>query len=124
MGVVPSLFAFTPIRGTRFEFWCVPPLSSYRRIQLARKLIIESKVTVKDIKFSEDGRIREFCLPMSRLEEALEDGNTFMTQGCPGCNRPYFNERVSGPIFNYAYEPRPEDLVGIRGEIFGTAKSH
>lgn len=124
MGVVPSLFAFTPIRGTRFDGWRAPPLSSYRKVQLARHLIVESEATAKDIRFNEDGRIKEFCLPMPRLEEALEDGNAFMTHGCPGCNRPYFNERVSGPIFNYAYKPRPEDLVGIRGEIFGTAEGH
>jgi biotin synthase-related radical SAM superfamily protein len=124
MGVVPSLFAFTPIRGTPFEGRCAPPLSSYRRIQLARHLIVESGATAKDIRFDRDGRIREFCVSTSKLEEALRDGTAFMTRGCPGCNRPYFNERVSGPIFNFAKKPKPEDLAMIKGDIFGAAKGH
>jgi biotin synthase len=124
MGVVPSLFAFTPIRGTPFEGRRAPPLSSYRRVQLARHLIIESGVTAKDIRFDRDGRIKEFCVPTSRLEDALEDGTAFMTRGCPGCNRPYFNERVSGPIFNYANKPKPEDLSRIKGDIFGVVEGH
>jgi biotin synthase-related radical SAM superfamily protein len=124
MGVVPSLFAFTPIRGTPFEGRCAPLLSLYRRVQLARHLIVESGATFKDIRFDRDSRIREFCVPASMLEEALENGIAFMTRGCPGCNRPYFNEKVSGPIFNYANRPKKEDLAMIKGDIFGVAEGH
>jgi len=31
-------------------------------------------------------------------------GEAFQTSGCPGCNRPYYNERPGGFIYNY---PRP-----------------
>ncbi len=36
MSVLPALFAFTPIRGTRLENNSPPPVDSYRRVQLAR----------------------------------------------------------------------------------------
>jgi len=124
MGVVPSLFAFTPIRGTPLEGKPAPALSAYRRIQLARHLIVELGAAAKEFRFDKDGNIAEFCVPAERLDEALKDGATFMTRGCPGCNRPYFNERVSGPIFNYANRPRPEDMARIKGDIFGSAEGH
>jgi len=31
-------------------------------------------------------------------------GEPFRTSGCPDCNRPFYNERPSGPLYNY---PRP-----------------
>ena len=40
-GVLPGLFAFTPIRGTALEKNSPPKLESYRRIQLARFLIVK-----------------------------------------------------------------------------------
>ncbi len=41
MGVLPALFAFTPIRGTALEGNSPPSLESYRRVQLARYLIVK-----------------------------------------------------------------------------------
>ena len=40
LGVLPALFAFTPVRGTALEGNLPPKLESYRRIQLARYLIV------------------------------------------------------------------------------------
>jgi biotin synthase-related radical SAM superfamily protein len=31
-------------------------------------------------------------------------GEPFQTSGCPDCNRPFYNEQPSGPLYNY---PRP-----------------
>jgi len=98
MGVMPILFAFTPVHGTRLEGWPQPSLDSYRRIQVARYLIVHGYSTVNDIEF-DGGTIRGFNTP--NLEELLMDGEAFKTTGCPGCNRPFYNERPSGPFFNY-----------------------
>ena len=38
------------------------------------------------------------------LLRALKSGEPFQTSGCPGCNRPFYNETPRGPIYNY---PRP-----------------
>jgi biotin synthase len=98
MGIVPVLFAFTPIPGTRLEELPQPELGSYRRIQVARYLIVHEHLTAENVVF-EDGQIKSFNVP--KLAELLSDGEVFRTTGCPGCNRPFYNERPSGPYYNY-----------------------
>ncbi|MFH2111024.1 MAG: radical SAM protein [Candidatus Bathyarchaeota archaeon] len=102
MGVITVLFAFTPLEGTRLSGVPQPPLDAYRRIQAARHLIDRGMIRVNDISFDEAGRITGYG-PVN-LAETLRDGAAFMTTGCPGCNRPFYNERPSGPFYNY---PRP-----------------
>ena len=103
-GVTPSLFAFTPIRGTAMQDEPPPSLESYRRLQVARYLLVQGVCSVEDVSFSERGWIVSFGLPRSELGEALAGGEAFQTSGCPGCNRPYYNEPPRGPLYNY---PRP-----------------
>jgi len=103
-GVCPSLFAFTPIHGTVLEGLPQPSIDSYRRVQLARYFIVHGKTRNQSMKFDEKGRIVDFGVSNQLLREALESGSPFQTSGCPGCNRPYYNEKPSGPIYNY---PRP-----------------
>jgi biotin synthase-related radical SAM superfamily protein len=102
--VTPSLFAFTPIRGTAMQDEAPPLMDSYRRLQVARHLLVEGVSSVDDLSFSEQGRILSFGLPTSELEKLMADGEAFQTSGCPGCNRPYYNEPPRGPLYNY---PRP-----------------
>ena len=106
-GVTPSLFAFTPIRGTTMQDESPPPLDSCRRLQVARHLLARGVRSIEDLSFSEQGRVVSFGLPRSELEEALADGEAFQTLGCPGCNRPYYNEPPRGPLYNY-----PRRLTG------------
>ena len=37
------------------------------------------------------------------LRALIADGRPFQTPGCPGCNRPYYNERPGGPMYNYPH---------------------
>jgi len=64
LNVTIGLFAFTPIKGTKFENQKQPDLAYYRRLQ-----------------------------------KYLKTG--FQTSGCRDCNRPYYNEKPTGPIYNY-----------------------
>lgn len=103
-GVTVALFAFTPIPGTEMADEPPPPLDSYRRIQVARYLIHCGLTSTKDFTFSPEGRIVSFGIPDDEIREVLANGEAFETSGCPGCNRPYYNEPPSGPLYNY---PRP-----------------
>jgi len=103
-GVCPSLFAFTPISGTALEGLPQPSITSYRRVQLARHLIVHGKTRYENMKFDDRGRIVDLGVSTQLLRETVESGSPFQTSGCPGCNRPYYNERPGGPLFNY---PRP-----------------
>jgi biotin synthase len=101
-GVTVGLFAFTPVRGTPMAHLPPPPMAVYRRVQAARHLIAHGLARADDFSFSPDGRLIDLGLP--DLASLLADGVAFQTSGCPDCNRPYYNERPTGPTYNY---PRP-----------------
>ncbi len=100
-GVITALYAFTPVEGTKLADRPQPNLNAYRRIQLARHLITKGLAQFETMEFREGGRVEDFGVDVDTLKLALADGEAFQTSGCPGCNRPYYNERPSGPFYNY-----------------------
>ncbi|MBC7249343.1 MAG: radical SAM protein [Anaerolineae bacterium] len=110
-GVVVGLFAFTPVPGTAMESSSPPPLDVYRRMQTARYLIVHDLARAEQFTFRE-GRFSAFNMP--RLRDVLADGVAFQTSGCPDCNRPFYNERPGGIMYNY---PRPLTPVEARQAI-------
>jgi biotin synthase len=117
MGVLPGLFAFTPIRGTTLENNSPPELESYRRLQLARYLISQTKSEIEDIQFDVDGKITSYGLNNEVLDPIVESGLPFQTSGCPDCNRPYYNEKPSGPIYNYPKRLKKEEIARIKKQL-------
>lgn len=117
MGVVPSLFAFTPVRGTPMERAGQPDLASYRRLQVARRIIVEEGIA-GCFEFGLGGRIKG--IRGVDLAALLKRGGVFTVRGCPGCNRPFYNERASGPFYNYPEEPGEGELARIEGEVIGS----
>jgi len=98
--VTLALFAFVPLKGTRLENTEPPTLDHYRRMQVAFYLLREKKITFEMLKF-EQGRLNSFGLTAYELAKNLAGGEAFRTSGCPGCNRPYYNERPGKTIYNY-----------------------
>jgi len=104
LGVKVGLFAFTPLRGTAMAEASPPSLGQYRRMQTALWLISEHGAGYGHFGFgdfeSRPGSLVEIAFPdWLRL---LADGRAFETSGCPGCNRPFYNERPGGPMYNFA----------------------
>ena len=97
-GVTVGLFAFTPVRGTHLADKPPPSLSVYRRMQAARWLIVHDRVRAEGMVFGKDGRL------VTLGTQLPTTGEPFQTSGCPNCNRPFYNERPGGPLYNY---PRP-----------------
>lgn len=110
MGVLPALFAFTPIAGTAMENMEQPPIGQYRRVQLARHLIVHGMARFEDMDFDEAGRLKSFGVDEQTLKRVILSGKPFQTSGCPYCNRPYYNERPCGPIYNYPRPLRVEEI--------------
>jgi len=106
LGAIVGLFAFTPVRGTAMQDQPPPPLDTYRRMQVARHLISHDLATLGDFAFSAEGQLVSFG--RSDLAKVMADGVAFQTSGCPDCNRPFYNERPRGPLYNY---PRPLTLA-------------
>ncbi|NIR87773.1 radical SAM protein, partial [Candidatus Bathyarchaeota archaeon] len=117
IGVYPSLFAFTPMPGTALEKHPQPPLSYYRKLQVAHFLITKGKTRCENMRFSEDNRLIDFGVPKEVVQRVIRTGHPFLTSGCPGCNRPYYNERPGGPIYNYPRNPLREEITEIEKEI-------
>jgi biotin synthase len=96
--VTLGLFAFTPVKGTAMEYKKSPKLDHFRRIQIAKYLIYNG--LVPDFDFDEKGRIAGFGYEPAELYDIVSS-RAFQTTGCSGCNRPYYNERPGGVMYNY-----------------------
>lgn len=113
MGICVGLFAFTNIKGTSLENHSPPDLTSYRRLQVVRQLVSQGTLGPDQILSDEYGRI-SLEMTEGALREALSSGVAFQVTGCKGCNRPFYNERPRGPMYNY---PRPLTLEEISQAI-------
>lgn len=120
MGAHTHLFSFYPEKGTPMEDHSPPPLTQYRKIQLARWIVNESLGSADGMEFDEKERLVDFGID---IEPLIQIGEPFMTSGCPGrdgkvaCNRPYGNERPSGRIRNFPFMPEPEDIEEIKSQL-------
>ncbi len=115
MGVNPSLFAFTPLPGTSLEDGRPPPIERYRTLQLFRYLVVNRMIKVVDLAFNDKGKLlgpRRWGDGVDEIASAIPEA--FTTSGCPGCNRPFYNERPSGPLYNY---PRPLSYAEMSGAV-------
>jgi biotin synthase len=117
MGVLPALFAFTPIPGTVLENKSQPSIQSYRRIQIARHLIVHGIVRYEDVCFDKDGCIVDFGVNKQTLVQTIQTDEPFLTSGCPSCNRPYYNEKPSGPMYNYPKSLTEKELSLVQKEL-------
>jgi lipoyl synthase len=118
IGVLPALFAFTPIRGTALEAKQPPKLDSYRRVQLARHLIVNMKTKIEDMQFDFEGKIIGYGVAFEAIEATVNSGLPFLTSGCPSCNRPYYNERPSGLLYNYPKQPNKVEIEKIKKQLW------
>ena len=107
--ITAALFAFTPIKGTLMEQMPQPPIDSYRRVRIAHYLIKQKMCRKEDMGF-ESGRIISLHRPFHQIRELLADGSAFLTSGCPGCNRPYYNEKPGTVLYNYPRKMTREEI--------------
>jgi len=92
--ILVSLFSFTPIKGTKFENLLPPSLSRYRKIQIAREIILQHDVEKADFLFDSKGNLQKLPEAKVDIEEAKK------TSGCPWCTRPFYNEKPTKEPYN------------------------
>ena len=109
MGVRVGLFAFTAIKGTDLSANKSPQLGKYRRIQILRDLLARGLVQRDAIHFDAQDHLI-FPYGIEELKTKIASGNAFRVTGCPGCNRPYYNERPRGTMYNYPRPLRAEEV--------------
>ncbi len=127
MGSLTHLFSFFPEAGSAMTDCTQPPVGQYRRSQLARYLINKGLGRFEDMSFDENGKLTDFGVPKSLLDETIDSGVPFMTSGCDGktrtnvCNRPFSNctpyQAYMGELRNYPFTPIADDIVVIRKQL-------
>ena len=111
LGIGIGLFAFTPVRGTALGDCAPPPLVVYRRMQVARWLIVNALAEYDNFDYASDGQLIDYGLPTAQLRGLLSSGEALRTSGCAHCNRPYYNERPGKVLHNYPFQPSEERVV-------------
>jgi biotin synthase len=117
IAVLPALFAFTPISGTTLENRMQPSIEQYRRIQVARHLIVHKIVRYEEMNFDNDGHVINLGISKSGLLQIVRTGEPFVTSGCPHCNRPFYTEKPGGPIYNFPEELTSTELSEIERQL-------
>jgi biotin synthase len=112
-GVLVSLFAFTPVRGTRMEHGAPPALVSYRKLQLLLGLLDWQEEEHFCVAYDAWKNIHGLGLSEVQVRSFLHRHFVFVTHGCPGCNRPFYNETPGGIMFNFPNVP----IATVQGEI-------
>ncbi|GAB6188342.1 radical SAM protein [Marinitoga arctica] len=95
--ILVSLFAFTPVQGTKFEDREPPSIDRYRKIQFAREIIEKYDVKKTDFAFKNGSLVKLPDMEIS-VEEAIK------TSGCSYCTRPYYNEKPNKVLYNIPHK--------------------
>jgi len=107
-----ALFAYTPVnKNLNLE---APDLNRYRKVQMARYLIEKYDAKIQNFEF-ENNMLKNIIF--ENLESIINEGTAFMTSGCKGCNRPYYNERPGKTVYNIPYHPSGEEIKLIKKEL-------
>jgi len=117
IGILLALFAFTPIQGTALEKQSQPSVTSYRRLQLARYLLVQGVIRLEYMSFNVTEEIALFGVNTTILEDVVNSGKPFQTSGCPDCNRPFYNEKPSGPLYNYPRNLNIKEVEEIKKQL-------
>jgi biotin synthase len=104
-GVLVSLFAFTPVRGTRMEHRTPPTLISYRKLQLLLGLLDWPEEASFCVTCDPRKSLHGLGLSEVQIRSFLKRHFVFVTHGCPGCNRPFYTEVPGGTMFNFPNVP-------------------
>jgi biotin synthase len=104
-GVLVSLFAFSPVRGTRMEHRAPPALVSYRKLQLLLGLLDWQEQERFCVAYDARKSIHGLGLSEAQIRLFLGRHFVFVTHGCPGCNRPFYTEVPDGTMFNFPNVP-------------------
>ncbi len=125
--VFPYLFSFNPEPDSRLGESDKAPITRWRRIQLARYLIQHEGFRWDRFEFDDQGTMTTIHgaggVAGGMLEDAVESGVPFLTDGCPGpsgepgCTRPYGSYRPSEEVRDYPWMPDADDTVQIRSQL-------
>ncbi|AKI97302.1 radical SAM protein [Kosmotoga pacifica] len=92
-----GLFSFTPVKGTGLENLPQPDIRTYREVQIARYLLKKNPRYYEGFLYDRKGKLLSFGIDIT----SINIDEAFRTSGCPGCTRPFYNERPGKEIYNF-----------------------
>ena len=124
LGGHSHMFCFFPEKGSLMDHLPATPRDQWRRVQLGRYLIDYRGVRVEQMGFDGEGRVTDFGIPQSELDDVINAGVAFRTSGCPGkfaedisaCDRPYGDSPPSN-IASFPFKPNKRDIGKIRRQL-------
>lgn len=124
LGGHSHMFCFFPEDGSLMDHLPATPRDQWRRVQLGRYLLDYCEKRVDHMKFDDQGRVTDFGIPRSELDDIIDAGIAFRTSGCPGkfqedisaCDRPYGDSPPSD-IASYPFQPKKKDIKKIRKQL-------
>ncbi|MBI3180940.1 MAG: radical SAM protein [Myxococcales bacterium] len=114
------LFCFYPEPGTRLAGRRRPPLSRWRRLQVATFLLGRG-LPLEALRFRA-GRLAEIAIDARALAEAIRSGAPFRTHGCPdaqgqvACTRPFGSYRPGEPFRDFPFPLEAQDVARAERE--------
>jgi biotin synthase-related radical SAM superfamily protein len=121
--VFSYLFCFNPEPDSRMGQLPKTPLRRWRRIQLAKFLLEERGLDRSALAFDDAGGLVRIRAPRALVEEAIDDGHAFMTNGCPssggepGCTRPMGSWRPTEDPRDFPWRPSSVEVGAIRAAL-------
>ncbi|KJS66200.1 MAG: hypothetical protein JL50_12875 [Peptococcaceae bacterium BICA1-7] len=115
--IIPSLFAFRPLKGTDLENYSRVSHERFHCIQMAAFLIKNDLTDLKNMKFDQAGNLIDPGVEEEIIRNAIYGGKCFMTSGCPWCNRPNYTVDPGERHYTYPRVPSPDELSDIKREI-------
>lgn len=121
--ILSYLFCFNPEPDSRMAEQPKSTVGRWRRIQLAKHLVETEGYDVSRFTFDDAGALATVDAAADEVEQVVESGTPFMTDGCPGaggepgCTRPYGSYRPTEPFRDFPFQPTAEDLTDIRAQL-------
>jgi biotin synthase len=114
------LFCFNPEPDSRMGHLPKASLRRWRRIQLAKFLLEERGLDRSAFRFDDAGALMRIHAPRGLVDEVLDDGHAFMTNGCPssggepGCTRPMGSWRPTEDPRDFPWRPGVAETRSLR----------
>ncbi|MGH7819257.1 MAG: radical SAM protein, partial [Candidatus Binatia bacterium] len=91
---------------------------------LLKHLLEQGRISLDDVEYNTKGAIVRARVPHETIDQAIEEGIAFMTNGCPdhktglvSCTRPFGSYRPSEPFRDYPFRPTVTDRRAVRRQL-------
>lgn len=117
------LFCFNPEPDSRMATHARSPVRRWRRIQLAKFLLEERGLDPQAFGYDDEGGLAALHAPSDLVNDTVDTGFAFMTNGCPsaggepGCTRPMGSWRPGEEPRDYPWAPNMLDIDDIRHQL-------